>query len=358
LSILSILSIKDRRSPHGPFRFSSDLANNGRAHIEAQSPVRSLGSRSPSATLIPISLHASPKTPVSRERTPTRQICARKPTSKPSASIPATPFTKTRSSGGRARKTRLDEKPLAQAIENDQAMVVAAAKQTPASRSPSIHPPVQPLVRNRAPPCAKPENCEISTILAEYIHNLLYQANQTDSATGRELVLGPRKPIVGVDSHPLDLLRWFSGAQVVEASGYCPTKGSRPCTIRTFHRWPCSTSVITALLPKVSALSAAWAWPHATTSGLYGTLGTIERTKVGPWHPTPKTSHPEFAPLTRIVCDIPTNPNPRLARSIRENRSPRCHLFDGANSTVAPWSLPKPWPRGKPLPRTGLRGSD
>ena len=60
---------------------------------------------------------------------------------------------------------------------------------------------------------------QIYYLEGDYIHNLLYQAKQTDTRTGVNWYLEYERPIVGGGSHPLDLLRWFSGAQVVEVAG-------------------------------------------------------------------------------------------------------------------------------------------
>jgi predicted dehydrogenase len=54
----------------------------------------------------------------------------------------------------------------------------------------------------------------------DYVHNLLYQAKQTDPVTGRNWYLEHELPLVGGGSHPLDLLRWVSGKEVSRVWGY------------------------------------------------------------------------------------------------------------------------------------------
>ena len=115
----------------------------------------------------------------------------------------------------------LVEKPLANSVEQIEAMVAAAR-----GAGPSLKLAVgyilrfNPLFEAIHAMCSSGRLGRIYYMEADYIHNLLYQARQVDTQTGVNWYLEQERPIVGGGSHQLDLLRWFSGAQVVEVSGY------------------------------------------------------------------------------------------------------------------------------------------
>jgi predicted dehydrogenase len=169
----------------------------------------------------------------------------------------------------------------------------------------------------------------------DYIHNLLYQAKQTDTFTGVNWYLEYEKPIVGGGSHPLDLLRWFSGAQVVEAVGY-----SNHVAFPAMRQDDCQIALLrfdNGAIAKVAALYGPRAGmaPYYNLR-VYGTKGTVERDQVAIAKDDDDV-HPEFQ---SVQADrIAGHPFDREVEdwldAIREDRSPRCDLFDGANSTIA-----------------------
>jgi len=170
---------------------------------------------------------------------------------------------------------------------------------------------------------------------ADYVHNLLYQAKRTDTFTGVNWYLEYEKPMVGGGSHPLDLLRWFSGAQVVEVTGY-----SNHLAFSAMKHDDCQIALLkfdNGAIAKVAALYAPrMAMASYCNLRLYGTKGTVERDQVA-IAKDDEDVHPEFQPVQS--CRITGHPFDREVEdwldSIREDRSPRCDIFDGANSTIA-----------------------
>ena len=169
----------------------------------------------------------------------------------------------------------------------------------------------------------------------DYIHNLLYQANQTDATTGKNWYLEEERPIVGGGSHPLDLLRWFSGAQVVEVSGYAnhiafPAMANDDCQVALFK-------FDSGAVAKVAALYA----PRMDMAPfynlkVYGTRGTVERDQVA-LSADESDVHPTLKPIEADRTQ--GHPyDPEVADwldAIEQDRAPRCDLYDGAKSTAA-----------------------
>jgi len=169
----------------------------------------------------------------------------------------------------------------------------------------------------------------------DYIHNLLYQANQTDTFTKVNWYLEYEKPLVGGGSHPLDLLRWFSGAQIVEVMGYSnrmgfPTMKEDDCQIALFRFDDGAIAKVAASYAPRTGIASYY------NLRLYGTKGTVERDQVA-ISKDEDDVHPEFEPVD--ADRISGHPYDREVEdwldSIIEDRKPKCDLFDGANSTIA-----------------------
>jgi len=169
----------------------------------------------------------------------------------------------------------------------------------------------------------------------DYIHNLLYQAKQTDPVTGKNWYLEDEQPIVGGGSHPLDILRWVSGKEVVRAWAYSnhfafPEMRNDDCQVALFQFEDGSVA-------KVAALYAPRAnMPPYYNIRFYGTNGTVERDQVA-LSTSPEDIHPKFAPVQaeRVQGH---GFEPEIADwldAIVEDRPTRTGLHDGANSTMA-----------------------
>lgn len=176
---------------------------------------------------------------------------------------------------------------------------------------------------------------EIFYMEADYIHNLLYQANQTDTFTGINWYLEYEKPMVGGGSHPLDLLRWFSKGEVVEVVGYSnhkafPAMKEDDCQIAIFK-------FNTGAIAKVGALYGPRTGmaPYYNLR-IYGTKGTAERDQVA-ISKGEDDIHPEFK---QIEADrVSGHPYDKEVENwidaIQNNQKIRCNIYDGANSTIA-----------------------
>ena len=169
----------------------------------------------------------------------------------------------------------------------------------------------------------------------DYIHNLLYQAKQTDTATGRNWYLEEEIPMVGGGSHPLDLLRWISGKEVVSAAGFSthaafPEMKNDDCQVALFRFEDGSIAKVAALYAPRCGMA-----PHYNVR-VYGTLGTVERDTMAV-SAGPDDVHPAFRPIE--VPQISGHPYNREVEdwldAIAQDRLPRTPLCDGANSTVA-----------------------
>lgn len=169
----------------------------------------------------------------------------------------------------------------------------------------------------------------------DYIHNLLYQAGQTDPATGHNWYLEREIPMVGGGSHPLDLLRWFSGAEVVRVSAYgthvaFPAMHCDDCQVALFQFDSGAVAKVAALYAPRTGMAPFY------NLRVYGTMGTVERDQVA-LADSPEDVHPEFGP---VAADrLSGHPyEPEIAdwlEAIRDDRAPRTTLWDGANSTAA-----------------------
>lgn len=230
----------------------------------------------------------------------------------------------------------LVEKPLANS-EDDVCRMVTAAQAAPAGLKIQVgyilrFNPVFVEIRRLA---ASGALGRIYYMEGDYIHNLLYQARQTDPLTGRNWYLENEIPLVGGASHPLDLLRWISGKEVRRVMGISnhvafPAMTHDDCQV-------CLFEFEDGTIAKVAALYAPrCAVPPYNNLRIYGTNGTIERDTAA-CAGTPDEVHPPFQP----VAAERTKGHPYEAEivdwleAIVQDTRPRTPLWDGANSTLA-----------------------
>jgi predicted dehydrogenase len=243
------------------------------------------------------------------------------------------------------------EKPLANTIEDIEQMAVATRESDPKLKvAVGYVLRFNPVFEQIHAMCHSGQLGELYCMEADYVHNLLYQGNQTDTATGVNWYLEHEKPIVGGGSHPLDLLRWFTGANVIEAGGYSTRK-----TFPAMREDDCQVALLrfdTGAVAKVAALYG----PRCDMAPfynlrLYGTHGTVERDTVAISKDAADV-HPAFQPITAgRVGGHPFEPEIEdWLDAIESGRLPRCDLFDGANSTVATLIAAQAMLVGKPLP--------
>ncbi len=155
---------------------------------------------------------------------------------------------------------------------------------------------------------------------------------------------------MGGGSHPLDLLRWFSGSEVVEAGGYAvraafPGMVHGDCQVALFRFEDGAVVKVAALYAPRCEMA-----PYYNLR-LYGTMGTVERDRVALVQDE-NDVHPEFRPVEadRIRGHPYDAEVEDCLDSIRVDRSPRCGLFDGANSTAAALVAHRSMSLGTPLP--------
>jgi len=228
------------------------------------------------------------------------------------------------------------EKPLANAVDQVETIIAAVRGANPGLKiAVGYILRFNPVFEAIYDLCTTGELGEIYYMEGDYIHNLLYQANQTDTFTGVNWYLGYEKPMVGGGSHPLDLLRWLSGVQVVEVAGYSnhrafPAMKHDDCQVALFRFDNGAIAKVAALYGPRTGMA-----PYYNLR-LYGTKGTVERDQVAIAKDEGDV-HPEFRPVE--ADRISGHPYDREVEdwldAIQKDRSPRCDIFDGANSTIA-----------------------
>ena len=170
---------------------------------------------------------------------------------------------------------------------------------------------------------------------ADYIHNLCYQKNQTDPVTGHNWYLEQEQPMVGGGSHPLDLLRWFSGREVVEASAYAGRFAFREmknedCQVALYRFDDGAIAKVAALYGPVTAR------PEACNLRVYGTEGTVEQGQVA-IRSSEEEVHPAYRPIAEPLLTGHPFDEEILdwLDAIERQRQPVVPFWDGANSTLA-----------------------
>ncbi len=176
---------------------------------------------------------------------------------------------------------------------------------------------------------------EVFCMEADYVHNLEYQAAQTDPVTGKNWYLDDELPMLGGGSHPLDLLRWISGKEIASVFAYSnhkafPAMRHDDCEVALF-RFTDDT------IAKVAALYAPkreFSWFYNLR--IYGTNGTVDDDQVA-ISASPDEVHPPFTQIN--YPNAKGHPyDPEVADwldAIVEDRQPRTPLRDGANSSMA-----------------------
>lgn len=327
------------------------LGHNGVAHAEAH---RRVGKSEVVALCDtnPVRLkEASERFDISRTYRSAEELCAQADIEAVSINTGDPFHTEPFLAAVRHGKHVLVEKPLANSREQVETMVGAARAADPRLKlAVGYILRFNPVFEALHHLCRSGELGQVYYTEGDYIHNLLYQARQTDASTGLNWYLEHERPIVGGGSHPLDLLRWFSGAQVVEVSGYSnhvafPAMKQEDCQVALFR-------FDSGAIAKVAALYA----PRLKMAPyynlrVYGTRGTVERDQVALARDE-EDVHPALRP---VAADrIAGHPYDREIEdwldAIQEDRSPCCDLFDGANSTVATLIAAEAMALGKPLP--------
>lgn len=251
------------------------------------------------------------------------------------------------------------EKPLANTTDEVSVMVEAAQRADPGLKIAvgyilRFNPVFEAVHRL----CRDGRLGEIFCLEADYVHNLQYQAGQSDPSTGMNWYLEHEKPLVGGGSHPLDLLRWLSGLDVLECTGYSnriafPAMRNDDCAVALFR-------LAGGAVAKVSALYA----PRREMASyynlrIYGTRGTVERDTVALSRDEADV-HPSFVPVS--ADRIAGHPYDREVEdwldAIEGDRPPRCDLFDGASSTIATLLATEALNTGRavPVPTFSRRG--
>ncbi len=234
-----------------------------------------------------------------------------------------------------AEKHILVEKPLANSEADIHAMVAAAAAHPRLKIQVGYILRFNPVFARIHQQARAGVLGEIYYLEGDYIHNLLYQANQTDPVTGHNWYLEEEIPLVGGGSHALDLLRWISGKEVMRVQTYAnhfafPAMKHDDCQVALFH-------FADGAIGKVAALYA----PRCTMAPyynlrVYGTNATVERDTIAVAQ-SPEDVHPPFMPVEaeRVSGHSYLPEIDDWLEAIREDRAPRCPLADGANSSIA-----------------------
>ncbi|MEW6749675.1 MAG: Gfo/Idh/MocA family oxidoreductase [Candidatus Latescibacterota bacterium] len=233
-----------------------------------------------------------------------------------------------------AGKHVLVEKPLANREEDVFAMVAAAERARPDLKVQVGYilrfNPVFAAIQAQAPSLGR-----IFYLEGDYVHNLLYQQHQTDPVTRRNWYLEQELPMVGGGSHPLDLLRWIKGEEVVSVSSYAnhmafPEMRHDDCMVSLFRFADGAIAKVAALYGPRCGMAPFY------NLRIYGTRGTVERDQIAVCA-TQDEAHPAFRPVDS-ACTEGHPYDPEVADwldAILQDRPPRTPLKDGARSTLA-----------------------
>jgi len=256
------------------------------------------------------------------------------------------PFLKAMQAG----KHILIEKPLANTEEDVKDMVAAAAAADPALRVQVGYilrfNPVYAAIHSLA---RAGRLGEIYYLEGDYVHNLLYQADQTDPISGRNWYLEEELPMVGGGSHALDLLRWISGKEVVQIAAYqnhfaFPQMCHDDCQVALFR-------FADGTVAKVAAIYAPrLGMAPFNNLRVYGTRGTVERDQVA-ISASDSDVEPRLSPVEAERVrghDF----HPEIADwldAIVTGRRTRTPLCDAANSTIATLCAVRAAREGRPI---------
>ena len=251
----------------------------------------------------------------------------------------------------RAGKHVLVEKPVANTVEQIAEMAAAAADADPTLKLAAGYilrfNPVFEAVHEL---CRSGRLGQVYYLEGDYVHNLVNQAEQTDTHTGVNWYLQMEKPMVGGGSHPLDLLRWFVGAEVIEVAGYStgvafPQMVEDDCQVALFRFDNGAVAKVAAVYGPRSEMVPFY------NLRVYGTRGTVERAILALARDE-ADRHPAFVPIqAERVSGHPYAPEVEdWLRAILDDRPPRCDFFDGANSTAATLVAVEAMGQGSALP--------
>jgi predicted dehydrogenase len=241
----------------------------------------------------------------------------------------AEPFVRAVESG----KHVLVEKPLANSVDDVQIMVAAAA------RAPHLKIQVGYILRFNpvfeALHQRRSQLGEIFYMEGDYVHNLIYQKDQTDQLTGRNWYLDQELPMVGGGSHPLDILRWIKGVPITSVWSYAnhmafPEMSHDDCMVSLYRFADGTVAKVAALYGPRAEMA-----PYYNLR-VYGTRGTVERDQIALARDA-ADMHPRFEPVPADRTEgHPYTPEIiDWLDAILQDRPPRTPLVDGANSTVA-----------------------
>jgi len=258
-----------------------------------------------------------------------------------------------------AGKHVLVEKPLANTVEDVEVMVQACR-----AADPGLKVQVGYILRfnpvyERLHALARAGGLgDLFYMEADYVHNLLYQAQQTDEVTGRNWYLEEELPMVGGGSHPLDLLRWISGKEVVEVAAYAnhkafPAMRHDDCQVALFRFDDGAIAKVAALYGPRCEMAPF------NNLRLYGTRGTAERDQVA-LAQSEQEVHPAFHRVeAERVCGHPYEPEiADWLEAIVSGGPTRTNLYDGANSTMATLCAVQAIAAGKPVRVPVFRSAD
>lgn len=332
------------------------LGHNGTAHLEAhlrlgRSRIAALCDRDPARLA-----EAGSRLGVHRLYRSSLELCARGEVQAVSINTGDNdhlqPFLHALSHG----KHVLVEKPLANSPEEVRAMVEAARRADPGLKlSVGYILRFNPVFEAVHRLCREKTLGDIFCLEADYVHNLLYQAGQSDPATGANWYLEQEKPMVGGGSHPLDLLRWFCGQEVVEVMGYSnriafPAMKHDDCAVALYRFAGGAVAKVAALYAPRRDMA-----PYYNLR-VYGTRGTVERDTVAIAGDEAEV-HPPFAPVAADrVSGHPYDAEiADWLDAIQLDRPPRCDLFDGATSTMATLLATEALGTGRAIPVPAFR---
>jgi predicted dehydrogenase len=328
------------------------LGHNGIAHIEAhlrlgRSRVAALCDRDPARLA-----EAGRRFGVQKLYSSSEELCARGDVRAVSINDHVQPFLHAVSRG----KHVLVEKPLANAPEEVRAMVESARRADPGLKLAvgyilRFNPVFEAVHRL----CREGKLGDIFCLEADYVHNLLYQAGQGDPATGANWYLDQEKPMVGGGSHPLDLLRWFCGQEVLEVVGFSnriafPAMKHDDCAVALYRFAGGAVGKVAALYAPRREMA-----PYYNLR-IYGTRGSVERDTAAIARDEADV-HPAFVPVEADrVAGHPYDPEiADWLEAIATDRPPRCDLFDGATSTMATLLATEALGAGRAIPVPAFR---